>query len=184
MFAVAAGAHGFVAAGSHDGQPAVWTSANGRSWTAIVLPLPAGASGGMLQQVAINGNHVAALGQETTALGSMPLAEVSADGGATWTRVPFSAPGAAMAFTALTAGADGFAAAAQFGSAGQQRAAIWTSANGTTWLRETANGLTGSPKGDAHQIDALAPAGQAVIGIASITTQQSQQFFAVTLPGR
>ena len=114
----------------------------------------------------------------------MPLAEVSADGGATWTRVPFSAPGAAMAFTALTADADGFTAAAQFGSPGQQRAAIWTSANGTTWLRETANGLTGSPKGGAHQIDALAPAGQAVIGIASITTQQSQQFFAVTLPGR
>jgi hypothetical protein len=137
----------------------------------------------MLRQVAINGNHVAALGQETLALGSMPFAEVSADGGATWTRVPFSAPGPAMAFTALTAGADGFAAAARFGSPGQQRAAIWTSANGTTWLRETANGLTGSPKGGA-QVDALAPAGQAVIGIASITTQQSQQFFAVTLPGR
>jgi hypothetical protein len=184
MLAVAAGAHGFVAAGSHDGQPAVWTSANGRRWTAIVLPLPASASGGMLQQVAINGNHAAALGQETTALGSMPLAEVSADGGATWTRVPFSAPGAAMAFTAMTADADGFTAAAQVGSPGQQRAAIWTSANGTTWLRETANGLTGSPQGGAHQIDALAPAGQAVIGIASITTQQSQQFFAVTLPGR
>jgi hypothetical protein len=184
VLAVAAGAHGFVAAGSHDGQPAIWTSANGRSWTAIVLPLPVGASGGMLRQVAINGNHAAALGQETTALGSMPLAEVSADGGATWTRVPFSAPGAAMAFTALTADADGFTAAAQFGSPGQQRAAIWTSANGTTWLRETANGLTGSPKGGAHQVGALAPAGLAVIGIASITTQQSQQFFAVTLPGR
>jgi hypothetical protein len=184
VLAVAAGAHGFVAAGSHDGQPAIWTSANGRSWTAIVLPLPVGASGGMLRQVAINGNHAAALGQETTALGSMPLAEVSADGGATWTRVPFSAPGAAMAFTALTADADGFTAAAQFGSPGQQRAAIWTSANGTTWLRETANGLTGSPKGGAHQVGALAPAGLAVIGIASITTQQSRQFFAVTLPGR
>ena len=184
VLAVAAGAHGFVSAGSHDGQPAVWTSADGRSWTTIVLPLPAGASSGTLQQVAINGNHVAALGQETTAIGSVPLAEVSADGGATWTRVPFSAPGAAVAFTALTAGADGFTAAAQFGSPGQQRAAIWTSATGTIWLRETANGLTGRPPGGDHHIDALAPDGQAVTGIASITTQLSHQFFAVTLPGR
>ena len=184
VLAVAAGAHGFVSAGSHDGQPAVWTSANGRSWAAIVLPLPACASGGMLQQVAINGNHVAALGQETTAIGSVPLAEVSADGGANWTRGPFSAPGAALAFTALTADAGGFAAAAQFGSPGQRRAAIWTSANGSTWQRERASGLTGRPNGGARQIDALAPAGQVVTGIASITTQQGQQLFAVTLPGR
>jgi hypothetical protein len=137
----------------------------------------------VLQQVAINGNHVAALGRETTALGSKPLAEFSADGGVTWTRVPFRAPGAAMAFTALTADAAGFTAAAQLGSPGQQCSAIWASADGITWLRETADGR-GSPTGGAHQIDALAAAGQAVIGIASITTQQSQRFFDVTLPHR
>jgi len=184
VLAVAAGAHGFVSAGSHDGQPAVWTSADGRSWTTVVLPLPAGASSGTLQQVAINGKRVAALGQETTAIGSVPLAEVSANGGATWTRIPFSAPGAAVAFTALTADAGGFTAAAQFGSPGQQRTAIWTSATGTMWLRETANGLPGRPPGGDHHIDALAPDGQAVTGVASIATQLSHQFFAVTLPGR
>ena len=135
----------------------------------------------MLQQVAIDGNHVAALGQETTAIGSVPFAEVSSNGGTTWTRVPFTAPGTGVTFTALTAAADGFTAAAQFGNPGQQRAAAWTSANGTTWLRETAGGLTGLPGGD-HHLDALAVDGQAVIGVASVTTQQSNQFFAVTLP--
>jgi hypothetical protein len=184
VLAVAAGAHGFVSAGSHDGQPAVWTSANGRSWTAIALPVPEGASDGVLQQVAINGNHVAALGQETTAAGSVPFAEVSADGGVSWTQVPFSSPGPAVAFTALTTDAGGFTAAAQFGSPGQQHAAIWTSADGSTWARETTSGLTRRQMGGAYQIDALAPAGQAVTGIASITTQQSEQVFAVTLPAQ
>jgi hypothetical protein len=184
VLAIAAGAHGFVLAGSHDGEPAVWTSANGRSWTAIVLPAPAGTSDGVLQQVAINGNHVAALGRVMTAAGSVPFAEVSADGGSSWTQVPFSAPGPAVAFTALTADAGGFTAAAQFGSPGQQHAAIWTSADGSTWARATASGLTGRRRAGAYQIGALAPAGQAVTGIASITTQQSQQVFAVTLPAR
>jgi hypothetical protein len=181
VLAVAAGAHGFVSAGAHDGKPAVWTSVNGLSWTTTVLPLPAGASGGILQQVAINGNHVVALGGVRTAIGSVPFAEVSADGGATWSRVPFTAPGTGVAFTALTADADGFTAAARFGGTGQPRAAIWTSANGTTWLRETAGSLTGLPAG-AHHIDALTAAGQAVVGMASVTTEQSHQFFAVTLP--
>ena len=109
----------------------------------------------------------------------MPLAEVSADGGATWTRVPFSAPGAAMAFTALTADADGFTAAAQFGSPGQQRAAIWTSANGTAWAQSRFSGMTGA---ETAQVTALAPSGSAVTGIGSIATEQSQEVFTVTLP--
>ena len=30
--------------GSHDGTPAVWTTANGTTWTTIVLPVPTGAT--------------------------------------------------------------------------------------------------------------------------------------------
>ena len=41
VLAVAAGPSGFVSAGSHDNQPAVWTTYDGRAWTAINLPLPA-----------------------------------------------------------------------------------------------------------------------------------------------
>jgi len=83
VLAVAVGPHGFISAGSHDGQPAVWTTADGSTWTTIVLPLPAGASG-VLQRIAINGSRIVARGTRTVAGTTMPLAEVSADGGATW----------------------------------------------------------------------------------------------------
>ena len=184
VLAVAAGAHGFVSAGSHDGQPAVWTTTDGRTWTTIVLPAPPGASSAVLQQIAVNGNRIAALGQEITAAGSAPFAELSADGGAHWTQAPFTAPGPDMTFTALTADAGGFTAAGQFGEPGQQQAAIWTSANGTTWTPVTAGGLTGPQPGGTYRVVALAPAGSAVTGIASITTQQSQRAVAVAVPAR
>ena len=104
-----------VSVGSHNSQPTVWTTANGRAWKTIVLPPPAGASAAALQQVAINGNRVVALGLATTdsgpAVGSatgtapdtVPFAELSTDGGATWQQVPFSSPGPYTSFTALTA---------------------------------------------------------------------------------
>ena len=47
----------------------------------------------MLQQIAINGNRVVALGQAAIAGGTVPFAELSADGGATWRQVAFSSPG-------------------------------------------------------------------------------------------
>src|SRR5208282_4790730 len=62
--AVAADAHGFVSVGSHNGQPAVWTSTNGTAWTTIALALPPGTTG-VLRQIAINGDRVAALGEQT-----------------------------------------------------------------------------------------------------------------------
>ena len=94
VLAVAAGAAGFVSVGSHDGQPAVWITANGTTWTTIVLPAPAGASSAVLQQVAISGNRVVAVGQATTPAGTVPIAELSLDGGISWRQVPISSPGA------------------------------------------------------------------------------------------
>lgn len=88
VLAVAADAHGFVSAGSHDGQPAVWTTTGGRTWTTIVLPLPSGT--GVLQQVAVNGRRVVALGEQTVAGVTTPLAELSTDGGTTFHLVPLA----------------------------------------------------------------------------------------------
>ncbi len=110
VLAVAASAHGFVSVGSHDGQPAVWTTTDGRSWKTIVVPPPDGATTAMLEQVAINGNRVVALGQAAptngaaagTGPGAFPFAELSVDGGASWQQVPFTSPGPDIAFTALT----------------------------------------------------------------------------------
>ena len=199
VLAVAAGAHGFVSVGSHDSKPAVWTTADGRSWKTIVLPVPNGAATAVLQQVAINGNHVVALGQATTAAGTgagtavgpaagpgagtaastVPFAEFSVDGGATWQQVPFSSPGSDTAFTALTADSAGFTAAGLFGQPGQQDVAVWTSATGASWKPSKSGGLNGS---EAWEITALARSGSMVTGIGSILTQQSQQTVTLTLP--
>ena len=40
VLAVAAGPSGFVSAGSRDDQPAVWITSDGRTWTAVSVPLP------------------------------------------------------------------------------------------------------------------------------------------------
>ncbi len=177
VFAVAADAHGFVSAGSRDGQPAVWTTSNGRSWTTIVLPLPAGASSAVLQQVAVKGSRMVALGQATTRDGVVPFAAFSANGGATWRRVPFAAPGPGTTFTALIAGARGFTAVGEFGPPGQAAPAAWTSAGGTAWTRSPLDGLTA-----AYHITALAAAGPATTAIGSIATTQSQGAFMVGVP--
>ena len=180
VLAVAAGPPGFVSAGSHDNRPVVWTTRDGRSWTAVNPQLPAGASAGVIQQVAVHGSHIVALGQQITTAGVQPLAERSADGGLTWQQVPFSAPGPGISFTALTAGAGGFTAAAQFGPpGGTTDAAIWTSADGTSWTRSAVSGLTG---GGSHAITALTASGTAVTGVDSVQAQAGQQFIVLRLP--
>jgi len=184
VLSVAADAHGFVSVGSHNGKPAVWTTTDGRSWATIVLPVPAGASSAVLQQVAINGHRVAALGQETTAGGIVPFAALSADGGASWSEVPFSPAGPDTAFTALTADSGGFTAAGQFGEPGQRHVAVWTSANGTAWALSQFSGAAGAGAGGSSQITALSPSGSAVTAIGSIATQSNQAVFTVTVPAR
>jgi Protein kinase domain len=179
VLAVAAGPSGFVSAGSHDGKPAVWTTNDGRAWTTVAIPLAAGATAGWIQQVAISGTRMTALGQQTTANGLRPLAEVSADGGLTWQPVPFGSPGPGISITALAGGPGGFTAAAQFSAAGGALdAAVWTSADGSTWTRSEVSGLTG---GGIRAITALARSGSAVTGINSVQTQAAQQFTTLTL---
>jgi Protein kinase domain len=180
VLAVAAGASGFVSAGSYENQPAAWTTPDGRAWTTIRLPVPAGASAGVIQQVAVGGSRVVALGQQITADGTRPLAELSADGGQTWQVVPFSAAEPGISFTALTAAPGGFTAAAQVSTAsGVLDAAVWTSANGANWTRSSVSGLTG---GGSHDLSALAPSGAAVTGIDSVQAQAGQQFVVRRLP--
>jgi hypothetical protein len=138
----------------------------------------------VLQQIAISGNRVAALGQAYTPAGAVPIAELSVNGGSSWQQVPFSAPGPDTTFTALTAASGGFTAAGRFGQPGQQQVAAWTSVNGTSWTPAAIGGLTGSRTGGRYQISALAPSGTAVTGIGSLATQASQEVFTVTLPAR
>jgi len=175
--AVTADSHEFMAVGSDGGHPAVWTTTDGKTWTTIVLDLPPGASAAVLQRVAIDGDRVVALGQETTADGTVPFAELSADAGASWQRVRFGSAGTVV--TALSGGSGGFTAATQSGEPGQQDAQVWTSATGSTWTPVQVDGLSG---GGVHEIAALVPSGSAVVGIGSIATAQGDQPVTVNLP--
>ena len=176
--ALAADAHEFMAVGSHNGQPAVWTTADGQTWTTIVLGLPPGASAAVLEQVAIGADHVVALGVATKAGETVPFAELSADGGASWQEASFGSAGPGTAVTALTAGSGGFTAASQSGGPGQQDAQIWTSATGSSWVPAQVTGLSG---GGAHEVAALVSSGSAVTGIGLTETQQGQQPVIVSL---
>jgi len=187
VLAVAAGPHGFVSVGLHDGRPAVWTTANGRAWTTVVLPVPPSAPGAALQLVAVNGSRVAALGEETTARGRVavrPFAEFSADGGASWHLVPLSSPAPGTTVTALTAVAHGFAAVGRSGPGGRA-IVVWASADGARWVRVPAGGLTGARIAGPDGITALAASGSTVVGIGPVSARSGRhQAVIVTLPIR
>ena len=108
-----------------------------------------------------------------------PLAEVSADGGASWQQVPSGLTGPGALVTALTASTGGFTAATRSGAAGQRAAAVWISATGASWIPVPVSGLTG---GGSHDITTLAPSGTSVAGIDLVQTQASQQY-GLLLPG-
>jgi hypothetical protein len=181
VLAVGADASEFMAVGSDGGHPAVWTTTDGQDWTTIPLGLPPGASAAALTQVAIEGDHVVALGQLTKAGGPVPFAELSANGGASWLEKPFGSAGPGVAVTALTASSGGFTAASQSGSPGQQSVQIWTSATGSAWSSAQVSGLSG---GGVPQISALVSASSRVSGIGTIATGQSQRALTLSLgPG-
>jgi hypothetical protein len=179
VLAIGAVAHEFIAVGSDGGHPAVWTTTDGQDWTTINLGLPPGASAAALTQVAIDDEHVVALGQTTKAGQSVPFAELSGNGGASWQEKPFGSAGPGVAVTTLTASSGGFTAASQSGPPGQRSAQIWTSVTGSTWTPTQVSGLSG---GGAHQISALVFSGSAVSGVGTTATEQSQQALTLSLP--
>jgi hypothetical protein len=178
VLAVAASRHGFVSVGSRGSHPAIWITGDGRSWDTTVLPVPGGARTAILRQVAINGRNVVALGQATipNQIGTVPFAELSADGGRTWQRAPFGTSRPGITVTALTAGPVGFTAG---GLTGPHEVVIWTSGSGANWKPSSAGGVSGSA---TWQIDALAPDGPAMSGIGTVITAQGQQIVTFTIP--
>jgi hypothetical protein len=181
VLTVTATVNGFVSVGSYDSKPAAWTSTDGRGWATIHLPLPSGATKGSLQQVAVRGNRVAALGDQVAGGVAKPLAELSANGGATFKPVSFGAAGRDPAFTALTKDDGGFTAALRSGAPGRQAATIWTSADGTSWTLSVARGLPGR---GTSQVTALASAGAKVTAIGSGTSGESSQPVVRIFSGR
>jgi hypothetical protein len=176
MNAVTVTPHGFAAVGAAGSQPAAWLSATGRSWRQVALPALADADRAALEYVAANGAGIVAAGTEFTASGaSRPFAEVSADGGATWTLeqlpVPVIGPGTGTTVTALTAAGGGFTAAGTYVTRSGPEVVVWTLAPGTpvtkgaAWSAVTPEGVGLAGTGSQNALTALTAAGATLTGV-------------------
>jgi hypothetical protein len=170
VYAVGATATGFVAAGTHGGSHTIWTSADGKNWSVYDVPMPAGVTAALLQQVAVNGSRVVTAGYLVDKGGDAPVVVVSADGGKTWRQIMLSAPGGVGAVTTLTAAGNGFVAAGVAGPAGDQHAVTWSSPDGMTW--------SAAAPVSAGQITALSAVGAVVSGAAQLGAEPSVVTFA------
>jgi hypothetical protein len=157
--AVAVG-NGFVAAGSENNCHTIWTSPDGRNWTAHDLAKPSGATSATLNSVATDqsGRFVAA-GFATTGAGNIPVVVTSADGGAHLSQAVLSAAGQPAHVSAVTSTSDGFVAVGQAGPANAQHAVEWTSTDGLTWSAATRISAVGT-----GQVTALTDTGTMVTG--------------------
>jgi hypothetical protein len=138
------------------------------------LALPRGAHGAVLQQVAIQGGQIAALGTEARASGPAPFAAVSADGGQTWREYLLPAPAHPATVTALAAAGRGFAATGTVVSpGGGQDVIIWRSADGRNWqlIQPAGSALTG-------------PGAHAITGLTGLNGQVTGVGYAVTPAGQ
>jgi hypothetical protein len=184
LLGVAAGTSRFVAVGSQGIDPAVWTSADGRHWTAHRLKIPGTAAQAELSRVAINGHTVVAFGQEIWASGDRAaLAEVSHDDGKTWLPVKLHSPGGVATVTAVTAMSGGFTAVGTYGPGGHRDVAVWTSANGDTWRTQTPRG-TGLSGSGFQQITGLTGSGSALTGVGYTATSTTEQPTLWQVPAR
>jgi len=180
MFAVTVTPDRFISAGAEGSKPAIWTSPNGQTWTAMPFALPAGATKAALREIADNGQQVVAAGNADTSAGTVAFAEVSGNGGATWHEVSLSAPGPRTAVDALAASNAGFVATGQSGQSSTSSAIMWTSTNGMSWAPAAA---VPAPSGDTTRvISGLAMTGSTVTGVGVATSKTSASPVLYTAP--
>ena len=175
MLAVTATADGFLAVGSNGSRPAAWTTPDGRTWTQADLPLPAAATGAVLQHVAADGRIVVAAGAAQTAAGQVPFAARSADGGRTWTESALPVPAGTAQVSALAAADGSFTVTGTFGARpGEQDVVVWTSPDGTTWKAATPAGA-GLASPGVQAITGLAVSGRTLTGVGFTATPAGEQ---------
>uniref|UniRef100_UPI001A956310 hypothetical protein n=1 Tax=Actinomadura roseirufa TaxID=2094049 RepID=UPI001A956310 len=186
------GAFGFAAAGgvrdatapqATSNRPAVWISADGRQWALKQLPLPSGASDGVLTQIASRGGTLVAVGNGRDASGPVALGYLSADGGRTWRTVSLPTPDDAknIQVLALTATGKGFAATGTTGGRGTLDVVSWTSADGTSWKASVPGGTGLGGAGD-QQVTGLAAFRNTLLGVGGTSGQDGGQPILWTRP--
>ncbi|MBV9854204.1 MAG: hypothetical protein JOY82_06715 [Streptosporangiaceae bacterium] len=177
VYGVAATSAGFAAVGSDGTCHTFWSTADGRNWTELDVPRPAGLAWPVFRQVAQNGTRLVATGDAVTTAGPViPLAEISLDGGATWHNIALAPPGTPGSVTALTAAGTGWVAAGEIGPPGEQHAVTWSSRDGIRWT-------AGAPAGSgAQQIDGLLASGSTVTATGPGPVRQGARPVFATIP--
>jgi hypothetical protein len=176
MLGVTATSSGFAAVGLQGNSPAVWASPDGKTWTVMALPLPAGAVRAVLLRAASIGGTIVAVGMEQAQSGALtPFAVRSVNGGATWAETTLPVPSGAAQVTALAAAGQVFTAAGTYGStAGHQDVVVWTSSNGLTWTAATpaGQGLAGP---GIQAITGLTVSGSTLTGVGFTASPTSEE---------
>ncbi len=201
---------GFLAAGTNvpggnaaKASPVVWLSANGTTWQRLgVTQLGLAAGNGRVLGITSAAANDGAIVMTGTVAGATTASGVwrSANGGTTWTAVTVPAGGGASATIAgLAPLRGGFVAVRSAPEGGATGAAVYTSANGTTWQQSatlrTADGspltlgpVSGGPggavvSGQAHGLDIafLSPDGNTWTGTDPAGTAAAEQVDGVAL---
>ena len=176
MLGVTATASSYVAVGLQGNSPAAWLSPDGKSWSVMALPLPAGASRAVLLHVAAVGSTIVAAGMEQTLSGSLaPFAARSVNDGTSWTEEALPVPSGSAQVTALAAAGQTFTATGTYGSTpGHQDVVIWTSSNGANWTTVTpaGQGLAGP---GIQAITGLTVSGSTLTGVGFTASPASEE---------
>ncbi|MGP4094152.1 hypothetical protein [Nonomuraea sp. KM90] len=185
MQSVTSGMFGFVAAGgvtdpnAYGGvfvrRPTVWISPDGRKWSLVRLPIPAGVNEGWLSHIASHDDVLVTAGTAVTGngTGTAAFGYVSVDGGRSWQ--PISLPvvaGEQSGVTAVATTPRGFVVAGTVGRPGD--VVIWTSADGRSWKPEQPRGTGMSGPGDQRLAAFTAVDGE-LVGVGSTVTGQGDE---------
>jgi hypothetical protein len=173
LLGVAAGGTGFAAVGAIGTHPAVWLSRTGQGWASVQLAVPAGARSAVLQQVAIAGRRITAIGTQAGASGPVPFAAVSGNGGASWRETALPVPHGPAGVSVVTAAGDGFVAAGTRGATGAQHVIMWWSLDGLSWHQALPSGRWLGGAG-AQRICGLSVSGTVLSGVGYAATRTGQ----------
>jgi hypothetical protein len=128
---------------------------------------------------------VATGGSDGQGAGAAAFAVYSANGGASWKQGVLQLPDPGTVITALAAGTGGFAAAGQYGQAGQRKAVLWeVPFGGSTWARVHLSGVTAPGASKIHVVTALGMAGAALTGVGPVEPEMSRRAAVFILRGR
>jgi hypothetical protein len=161
----------YLAFGARDGHAAVWVSAQGEEWeTAADFPV---VPGGVITAAADSAGRIVAVGADYSADDPLAMAWSSTDGLSWLDAIGILEPPAFGEMLAVFPVGDGFICVGHEG--GGERggvAAVWTSVDGLTWLRQP-----GDPSFALGRMTVILGAGAGLVVLGEAATDESGEDF-------